>query len=241
VHYSNQEDWGDVVTASLVDPRMKSLCRFEAFGGATEPSPTYLLDADNRTLLFVMSGTAVEGGNVCNTLSFVDTRGRIVGRLHLGGEARAIAARGGRVAVALGVGVPRVTGGSERVAIIDVEKRTISGSISFKHWVRAVALNNRVGAALIGQRLRQIVWFDARTHTKLAGVTLRTRPAPSRIGIAADGSVIYSVGRSIHRISMQTRRDRIIARSRSAPVSLSVRGERALWGDGRRIVSLTLP
>ena len=125
--------------------------------------------------------------------------------------------------------------------MIDIASRKVSGTIAFPSWVRGVALNGRIGAALVGQRAREVIWFDARTHLELARATLRSTGVASRIGIADDGSVIYTGGRDIHRLSLRTKRDTIVARSRSAAVGLSVRGRRILWGDGRGIVSLTLP
>ncbi|MES1246666.1 MAG: hypothetical protein ABUS54_03210 [Actinomycetota bacterium] len=153
------------------------------------------------------------------------------------GAAVAVAASGGAVAyVATGAiardGQP-VASADLPIDIRDVSSGDQISSVQPQGVPIALALSDRVLATLertpLGLRL---AWYDRTTGQPKGSVPVPKTTAPALT--ASDSLIVFHVGRSLRSVAVDSHRVRVLAKTPSKPIGLSLEGDRLAWAENAR-------
>jgi hypothetical protein len=117
-----------------------------------------------------------------------------------------------------------------KVEVRDSVTRRLVTSFRPHGTVRAIALSAIRAVVLVKTPdVLKVEWYDSDSGARLGTVAV---PGSTARRLSTDGRfVAYAAGKTVRSLDLETGLERVVARSSSPPVGLSVREDRLVWGE----------
>jgi hypothetical protein len=251
-----------VLGATVADPNER---RFQEVAHGSHGAGLWLTGVAGSGSTLVYSTTQVAYKDQVDCLSTPTAPGacdlKVVGGgiYRVVGRKTPMAVKGTRAAIAVAVAgddvafVPAVGSSSSDgrplasadvpIEVRDVQDGALVASVFPRGTPLAIALSSDT-LALLGSDAGKLVltWYSMPSGTEAGRMTLSPKTAPTLS--AADGAIVFRVGRSVRWLDTATKHVHTVAKADGTPIGLSIAGERIAWAEnvgGRgRIRAITL-